>query len=463
MFQLWREAAATPESTYSQMMQRLAIDSPRVREIASRTDLSQHARRNLDRFLSSAGTTSERYGAVLRSPDAMEKALTIFEFSEFLTDILVRYPEEVSLLEQVAQRSTTEVQDLFATEPRNPGASDDPVFEYLARGNVDGPEAMSTLRRHYRRRAVLSGALDLFWFRDVYDSLQDNTAAADAVIQAALAIAGSQPGFAVMGLGRLGAQEFDLLSDADVLFLCEEDGDRDAARRAAERLVEALTAYTSDGTVFAVDPRLRPHGREGELVVAPAQLQAYFRDEAQPWEALTYAKLRYVAGDQALADRAVKVVQRGIADLTGRAEFCAELRELRTRLERSESSQNLKTGPGGIYDIDYLAGWLQARHQLWLAGNLAQRLRLLHEHGLLGQEEYGQLAGNAHFLRTVEHVVRLVSGRARKWLPVAEHPRRAVQKLLWRMLAGDDSFDPEMRLGEVMRQTREIYLEHFRA
>ena len=57
----------------------------------------------------------------------------------------------------------------------------------------------------------LSGARDLFQLRDVFDSLTDNTAAADAAIQAALAIAGSRGGFAVMGLGRLGAREFDLL------------------------------------------------------------------------------------------------------------------------------------------------------------------------------------------------------------------------------------------------------------
>ena len=70
----------------------------------------------------------------------------------------------------------------------------------------------------------------------------------------------------------------------------------------------------------------------------------------------------------------------------------------------------------------------------------------------------GKLADSAFFLRTLEHLVRLVTGRARKWLPVAEHPRRAVQKLLWRVLQADDSFDPEMRLAEVMQQTRQVYL-----
>lgn len=478
-FQLSPEAAATPESTYSQMMQRLAIDSPRLREIASRTDLSQHARRNLDRFLSSAGTSSERYGAVLRSADAVEQALTIFEFSEFLTDILVRHPREVSLLEQVQEQSAAAEAGLFSEHAEKPVLSDDPglpasagialagvvdpVFAFVAHGDLDRAEAMSLLRRHYRRRVFVSGALDLFQLRDVFDSLGDDTASADAAINAAAAIAGSPRGFAVMALGRLGSQEFDVLSDADVLFVCDEGRNRDEMRRAAEQLMEALTAYTADGTVFSVDPRLRPHGREGEIVVTPSQLGSYFHDEAKPWEALTYIKMRCVAGDQELAQRALQVVRHEIAELAGRADFATELLELRTRLERSEGAQNLKTGPGGVYDLDYLAGSLQARHQLWPAGNLLERLRRLRDRGLLRADEYEALAESTRFFRTLEHVIRLVTGRPRKWLPVAEHPRRAVQKLLWRMLSAEDSFDPEMRLTGVMQQTREIYLRHIKS
>src|ERR1019366_2555706 len=56
------------ENSYSQAMQRLATDAPRLLDVVSRADLSPHARRNLDRFLSSAATNSERYAAVLRSP-----------------------------------------------------------------------------------------------------------------------------------------------------------------------------------------------------------------------------------------------------------------------------------------------------------------------------------------------------------------------------------------------------------
>ena len=459
-FELQPEVAATPESSYSQMMQRLAMDSPRLREIAGRDDLSQHARRNLDRFLSSAGTTSERYGAILRSPEKVEQALTIFEFSEFLTDILVRHPAEVALLERIDERRESAEEELFAGEAPGPRPPDDPVFAYLARQKVDRGEAMSILRQHYRRRLFSSGAVDLFQQRDVFDSLAVNTAAADAAIQAALAIAGPAGRLSVMGLGRLGAREFDLLSDGDVLFVCDEHHHGEDTRRVAERFMEALTAYTRDGTVFPVDPRLRPHGREGELIVTPSQLAAYFRDEAKPWEALTYLKLRYVAGDVEVADRALQAVQQGVWALATRPHFQTDLAELRDRLERSEGALNFKSGAGGVYDLDYLAGTLQARHQLWLAGSLRDRLRVLHDHQLLNREEHEQLTESAHFLRTLEHVIRLVSGRARKWLPVADHPRRAVQKLLWKMLGADDSFDPEMRLMEVLRGTREIYLRH---
>ncbi len=456
-FELSPQAPVSPESSYGLMMQRLALDSPELREVANRGDLSQHARRNLERFLSSAGTTSERYAAVLRSPQAVERAVDIFEYSEFLTEILVRYPDEVGLLEQVHEQDGAAA-DLFAEAPGAGSELADPVLAYLSQEKVERAEAMAILRRHYRQQVFLSGARDLFQLREVFDSLSDNTVAADAALRAALAMSGAPGAFAVMGLGRLGAREFDLLSDADLLFVRDEACSAEATRAAAERLMEALTSYTRDGVVFSVDTRLRPHGREGELIVTPSQLAAYFETEAKPWEALTYLKLRCAAGCEAVANRAVQAVQQGIAAVAERAEFQAELADVRTRLERSESTASFKTGAGGVYDLDYLVGSLQARHRLWCDGNLLDRLRILHQHGLLRAADYQVLAANARFLRTLEHLVRLVTGRARKWLPVADHPRRAVQKLLWRVLGAEDSFNPEMRLAEVLHSNRELYL-----
>jgi glutamate-ammonia-ligase adenylyltransferase len=459
-FALKSELLVTPESSYDLMAQRLAVDSPQLREIVIRRDLSQHARRNLERFLSSAGTTSERYGAVLRSLPAVERALEIFEFSEYLTEILVRYPAEVSLLEQIGEPRLAGAADLFVDERQSTTAIADPMLDYLAQGKAPAAEVMSILRQHHRQRVFLSGARDLFLLREVFESLSDNTVAADDAIKAAFAIAGAPAGFAVVGLGRLGAREFDLLSDADVVFVRDERSPNEDMLRAAERIMETLTAYTRDGTVFPVDARLRPHGREGELIVTPGQLSAYFEQEAKPWEALTYLKMRHIAGDREVADRALDAVRREIARIAERPDFEVELNDVRSRLERSEASPNFKTGPGGVYDLDYLAGVLQVRHQVWLAGNLRDRVRLLNNAGLLPAGEFERVAESALFLRTVEHLVRLVTGRARKWLPVAEHPHRSVQQLLRRFLDVKGIFDPEERLTDVLRQTRAIYLRY---
>ena len=107
-----------------------------------------------------------------------------------------------------------------------------------------------------------------------------------------------------MAVGRLGNGEFDLLSDADVFFVCAEESDRIALTRCAEKMMHALSAYTREGMVFPVDARLRPRGGEGELLNTPTQLAAYFEHEAQPWEALTYTKLRLLAGSQTQGERA---------------------------------------------------------------------------------------------------------------------------------------------------------------
>jgi glutamine synthetase adenylyltransferase len=82
---------------------------------------------------------------------------------------------------------------------------------------------------------------------------------------------------------------------------------------------------------------------------------------------------------------------------------------------------------------------------------------------LLPEQQTQELVESARFLRTVEHLVRLVSGRARKWLPVAEHPHRSVQKLLWTILSTSESFNPEIRLAELMRRNREAYLSYLQA
>jgi glutamate-ammonia-ligase adenylyltransferase len=444
------------ENSYSQIMQRLAMDSPQLLASITRSELSQHARRNVDRFLSSAATSSERYGAILRSPVAVERALKIFEFSDYLTDILVRHPADVAMLQELDDQPEIASPELFPPGGDAQEKTPDPVMAYLAQSSVDRMHALGLFRQQFRQAILLANARDLFRPLNVYRTLQENSGAVDRALQYALAIADAPSGFAVMALGRLGSSEFDLLSDADVLFVADAFTPREAARQAAERIMEVLTAYTREGALFPVDARLRPQGREGELVTTPAQLSQYFARDASAWEAITYLRLRFVAGDGTLAEAAAKATRTGIAAVAQRSGFDSDLDAMRQRLEESDTNPNLKTGAGGTYDIDYLTGRLQAKHAVWGNGNLSERVRLLANHGLIAEEDAKVLEESAEYLRALEHCVRLVTGRAGKWLPSQEHSVDCVMKLMCHQLSNVSGHSLLDTATEVVGRTREI-------
>ena len=427
----------TSEQSNQQILERLAADAPPLFKIANRPGLSSQARKNLFRFFSSALTSSERYAALVRYPEAVSRALVLFEASDYLTDILIRHPEEIATLAELGEVHSRAGSGYLFESPLGQGATvGDPVFAYLANAPVSYGERLALLRQHYRHRIFASGARDITEWRDVYESLAVTTAAAEDAIGAALGIAGDPGDLAVMAMGRLGSGEFDVLSDADVLFVCDESGDRQLLTRAAEQFMQALAAYTRDGMVFPVDARLRPRGGEGELLVSPTQLVAYFAQEAQAWEALMYTKLRYLAGSRPLAERTLHATRTLFDRFAADTDFLRAVREMRAKLEAAEAGEkSFKSSPGAIYDIDFLSNVLLVKHGVNdKQGSLRDRLWRCVACGVLDKADAAALDHAAELLRTVEHVVRLVVGRARKWLPATEHARQVTESLTAQIL-----------------------------
>ncbi|MGN6591471.1 MAG: hypothetical protein ACTHJX_01090 [Terriglobales bacterium] len=287
------------------------------------------------------------------------------------------------------------------------------------------PDDMTELRlwQHGQLLRLLSREWEQGW--PVERSLQACTTLAERVLEHGLhlARAGSRlaPSLAVLGLGRLGLGELDLLSDVDLVFVAEED-DREAAARLGARWIQVLTTYTQAGTLYAVDTRLRPGGRDGELVQTPASLARYFREHAGLWEAVSYLKARAVAGDGATAARALAGVRAAVTERFQGQAIGGELQRLRDRMEREgkPGRWGLKTVAGGYYDVDFvisrrllesghagfgptgLAGWAQA------AGR-----------GLLPAAVAAELAEAVRLLRAADHALRVGTGKAGAAVPAA--------------------------------------------
>jgi [glutamine synthetase] adenylyltransferase / [glutamine synthetase]-adenylyl-L-tyrosine phosphorylase len=453
---------AVADQSNQQLLAQIAVDAPALfRAVAGLTAIG---RKNLLRFLSSAYGSSERYAAVVRDQQAIARASSIFEISDYLSDFLARYPEEVSTLAEIDSVAPQVLgTNLFDIAPgvfrESSFEIQDATFDYIANSTTGHPEKIALLRRHFRHLLFSAVARDIAEKRPVYSSLTETTTAAEHAISAAFQIAGSPPGLAILALGRLGTREFDLLSDADLLFVCEGSENREALTKSAEQIMQALAAYTQEGMVFAVDARLRPRGAEGDLVVTPAQLESYFASEAQPWEALTYTKLRLIVGRAELGKQAAQISETLFRRFAADAGFSQAVREMRTRLQNATApAKSIRTSAGGLYDIDFLSSFLLVKNDIRpKTGSLRDRLWRCSAKGVLEKRDAALLDHAAELCRTVEHVLRLVTGRNGRWLPSAEHARQAVEKLASQILRRQFPEGLEKELLRTFIEVRSIY------
>jgi len=139
--------------------------------------------------------------------------------------------------------------------------------------------------------------------------------------------------------------------------------------------------------------------------------------------------------------------------------FLSSLQTMRAKLEATDSSGgSFKTSAGAIYDIDFLTGHLLVKHSLKdKQGTLRDRLWRCATSNLIDKSDAAALDHAAELLRTVEHVVRLVVGRARKWLPATEYARQVTEKLTAQILRRDFPEGLDAELQQSCGEVRKIY------
>jgi glutamate-ammonia-ligase adenylyltransferase len=227
----------------------------------------------------------------------------------------------------------------------------------------------------------------------------------------------------VVALGRLGMREFDLASDADLNFVLP---DADASEMqfwtgVAERIINVVGSYTGDGVVFTIDTRLRPNGREGELVQTEGSYKEYFAHQAEAWEGISWMKARGVAGDLEHATGFLNELQQidwRRYGQSGRSRN--ELGHMRARLEREQGGRNpLKAGPGGYYDIDFVLMYMRLRGAglFYKVLNTPARIEVIEKMGHFDRDDVELLTNAATFYRAIDHGMRVCTGHAEGRLP----------------------------------------------
>ncbi|WP_051710514.1 bifunctional [glutamate--ammonia ligase]-adenylyl-L-tyrosine phosphorylase/[glutamate--ammonia-ligase] adenylyltransferase [Andreprevotia chitinilytica] len=246
----------------------------------------------------------------------------------------------------------------------------------------------------------------------------------------------------VVGMGKLGGRELNVSSDIDLIFVYPEDGVTDGPRhltnheyfaQVGRKLINLIADIDENGFVFRVDMRLRPFGDAGPLACSFAALENYLLTQGREWERYAWIKGRPLTGDgEALMQLVTPFVYRKYLDY-GAYHSMRELHsQIRREVARRDMADNIKLGPGGIREIEFIGqvfqlirgGRTKSLQQRPTRAILDELARL----GLLSQEAVKELQEAYAFLRNLEHRMMYLDDAQTQMLPGNDIDQQRIAK-----------------------------------
>jgi glutamate-ammonia-ligase adenylyltransferase len=385
---------------------------------------------NLERFLAAQGAAVQLPTLLEGRARTLETLLQLFSTSQFFSDLLVMNPDYLDML-RIPLRSSPSRAELLAQ----------------LQGEVDAaPDDGAVLRalRRFRQRQVLRiGTNDVIRDRPLEEITRDISRVADTALEVALVTAlrnigrrfgtphttGGEPARCVfLGFGKLGGKELNYSSDIDLVFVYDDEGatvgrgithisNDDFFARVVSEVVRLLSTHTDRGQAYRVDLRLRPEGLRGPLARSQASTLSYYDTMGRTWERQALIKVRPVAGDARLGEDFVRAIEPFIWRKYLTVAEINEIKALKRRIEHrsgpsGESDTEVKTGLGGIRDVEFAIQFLQLLNGGDLPEirqrNTLKALAALERAGCLTDTEYRTLDHTYRFLRKVEHRLQLM-------------------------------------------------------
>ncbi|MGJ4802779.1 bifunctional [glutamate--ammonia ligase]-adenylyl-L-tyrosine phosphorylase/[glutamate--ammonia-ligase] adenylyltransferase [Luteimonas sp. SDU82] len=260
----------------------------------------------------------------------------------------------------------------------------------------------------------------------------------------------------VFGMGKLGGGELNFSSDIDLVYAYEAGGESDGGRplaaedyfaRLGQQLARLLDETTVDGFCHRVDLRLRPFGNAGRVAMSFAALELYFQREGRDWERYAWQKARPVAGDldagRRFLDTLRPFVYRRYLDF-GALDGLRQMKSMiAAEVARQDLADDIKRGPGGIREIEFLAQALQlirgGREPALQQPRLLPALDALREAGQIGADTAAALVDDYRFLRRLENRLQMLRDAQTHVLPASAVDRDRIARGLghahWESLA----------------------------
>ncbi|HEY7423023.1 MAG TPA: bifunctional [glutamate--ammonia ligase]-adenylyl-L-tyrosine phosphorylase/[glutamate--ammonia-ligase] adenylyltransferase [Gemmataceae bacterium] len=411
---------------------------------------------NLEKVTNSLGAKTVLWELFSFNPPSLKLYVDLCAWSQFLSEILINNPGMIDEL----------LDSLVLNQPR----SAEELRSELA-GLCRGAADLEPILHSFQDKELLRIGV-----RDILnkDTIQATTTALSDLAEVLLAQiaapqyaplvkrygvpiladgerAGQPSRFALLALGKLGGREMNYHSDLDLMMVYEGDGRTEPPPRAtrfdryeatdnyhfftelAQHIIKATSYQGPMGRLYAVDMRLRPTGKSGSLVLPLCEFRRYFitgedhsahpEGGAQLWERQALTRARVVHGDTDFGREVMAAVAEGAYGWSWRPEIAAEILAMRERLQASRPAGNLKRGPGGLADVEFLVQLFQIKYGRDLpvlrCPNIWQALEALRSCALLSEAEQTTLDDTYNFLLRVQGRLRIVHNRTLDELPEA--------------------------------------------
>lgn len=349
-----------------------------ILDTAASTSDPLEALRGLESLARSSPSRAALYRTLRDSPTLLDRLCRLAAGSQYLWQILLQHPEFLDVV------------------------ADEESLIHAANGPAQPAKDAAAAGRSLLRSRLAAGAADLWDITPTQEVAAQITAHAEWALNQAIAFAhvelATDARLAVIGMGKLGGRELSYGSDLDVMYVCDA-ATASEAKRIAERLARWLqTDLAKYGIRYEVDPRLRPDGRKGNLVLDIDSYRKYYQESAATWERHALIKARGVAGDRELCRSFEQLTAEIVYGAPWTGEQLDEVRAMKRRIEteRLQDVRDIKLGPGGLLDIEWTTQLLQLQHGVRKPKlrpvNTLETLRALRDDAKLTQADWEVLS-----------------------------------------------------------------------
>jgi len=387
---------------------------------------------NLERFLVIIGIRSSYYALLAENRDTLKLLVSLFGMSEFLSKILISHPELLDSLVARSYASPLKSRELMVME-----------LDSLLERTDDFEDQLDMLRSYRNEEFLRIGLNDIHGKLGQGEATAQLTVLGEACLGAAYQLAvqelrrfgrpmyrfeggDTQASLAVIGMGKLGGGDLNYHSDLDIIFVYDHQGSTNGEKRVtnheyfaklAQKIISILSLQTREGYVYKIDTRLRPSGNAGPLVTSLDSFLDYHRREAQIWERQALTKARVVLGDESLGAQLHDVIRHTVYGTSIDDEGRREIHRLRMRMENElarerNGSYNIKTGRGGMVDVEFVTQYLQLKYgcrypELRTTSTIVA-LKEICTLGILPKSDADTLLSGFKFLRRLENQLRII-------------------------------------------------------